>query len=242
MYDPVPHFSTPRTWFDIGALRFGSWEISLRRHSWDDHRLTELYDREAPSWTRKTQRLGLAEAYEHLTKAAQYLGTAKPLKILDIGIGTGEMSSALLRHLGRDVELTGVDISRSMLEIAEERLRNECSSLRLQQADACRLPFADNSRDLIVCGHVVEHLCEPTNALREMLRVLRPGGQLLICITRNSVAGALIQLMWRTHRASPKTAMNWLMTSGFERVEAINLPQHTAMSKLSCGYSAFKPQ
>jgi len=242
MYDPLPHFSTPKTWFDIGALRFGSWEIRLRRHSWGDHRLTKLYDREASSWTRKTQRLGLSEAYEHLTKAAQHQGSSEPLKVLDIGIGTGEMSSALLRHLGRNVALSGVDISRSMLEIAQERLRNECTSLRLKQADACKLPFADNSQDLIVCGHVLEHLCEPTDALREMLRVLRPGGQLLTCITRNSIAGALIQLMWRTHRASPKTAMDWLKSSGFEQAVVIELPDHTAMSKLSCGYSAFKPQ
>ncbi|UZD89636.1 class I SAM-dependent methyltransferase [Cognatishimia activa] len=240
MSEPTSYYRAAKTWFDIGALRIGSWEISLRRHAWEDHRLKEFYDRAATSWTRKTQRLGLDDAYGTLTAAVSTQTIDHPMKVLDIGIGTGVLSSALLRTLGRDIDLTGVDISPSMLEVAEDRLSSKCAALRLLQSDACDLPFADNSFDLIVCGHVVEHLCEPSDALREMLRVLRPGGQLLICITRNTIAGAAIQLMWRTQRASPKTAAGWLATSGFERIEIIELPKHTATSRLSCGYSAFK--
>src|SRR5262249_49708260 len=77
---------------------------------------------------------------------------------------------------------------------------------RLQVADARELPFADRSFDMVMSAHMLEHLPAPSEGLREIARVLRPQGLLLIITTRHVASDALLRLVYRYH--TPKT--DWL--------------------------------
>ena len=68
-------------------------------------------------------------------------------------------------------------------------------------ADLTRLPYADESFDAIVCGWVLEHLPDPRPGLRDLARVLRPGGKMLLLVTEDTLTGAMCSRMWhcRTH-------------------------------------------
>jgi ubiquinone/menaquinone biosynthesis C-methylase UbiE len=115
-------------------------------------------------------------------------------RILDAGCGNGRYSQFLLSEADADALITSFDYSQQMLQRARKRLQNR----RVTQvaADLTRLPYADASFDAIVCGWVLEHLPDPKPGLRELARVLRPGGKLLLLATEDTLTGALCSRLW----------------------------------------------
>ena len=100
-----------------------------------------------------------------------------PLHIVDVGTGPGVVSF-LLKGLGH--KLTAVDLSEGMLEQARLNSKTLHYDVEFQQADAENLPFADASFDGLASRLVLWNLTNPERALREWVRVLRPGGKLVI--------------------------------------------------------------
>lgn len=118
----------------------------------------------------------IARAITELPRPA--LGTA-----LDIGCGSGVYTEELLR---RGYETTGMDISGEMIEVCKRRftgLRNTAPSVHLQVGDAEHLPFDDASFDLVLCIGVLGYLIDDTQAVRELVRVTKPGGHVVVNVT-----------------------------------------------------------
>lgn len=114
--------------------------------------------------------------------------------ILDAGCGNGRYSKFLLKWADPDAVITGFDYSQQMLHRASARLKNPRVSH--VAADLTRLPYADQSFDAVVCGWVLEHLPDPRPGLRELARVLWPGGKLLLMVTEDTLAGAACSRLW----------------------------------------------
>ena len=104
-------------------------------------------------------------------------GLPQGAKALDVGCGTGEITYRVAR-LFPTAQLIGVDIDESHLG----RARTLCAPLgdrvRFEPADAYSLPYPDGHLDLVVCRHVLQAVSDAPRAVREMLRVLKPGGRL----------------------------------------------------------------
>jgi ubiquinone/menaquinone biosynthesis C-methylase UbiE len=115
-------------------------------------------------------------------------------RILDAACGNGRYSRFLLRQADPDASLTAFDYSRGMLHRARKRLQDE--RVTHVAADLTRLPYTDRSFDAIVCGWVLEHLRDPAPGLRELARVLQPGGKLLLMATEDTLTGALCSRLW----------------------------------------------
>lgn len=96
--------------------------------------------------------------------------------VLDLGCGTGTFSLPLAR-LG--CKVTGIDPSAGMLARAREKAEAAGLAVTFIEGDAQRLPFADNSFDLVVTVTALEFMRRPRAALAEALRVLKPGGRLV---------------------------------------------------------------
>jgi SAM-dependent methyltransferase len=98
---------------------------------------------------------------------------------LDVGTGTGLVA---LRAAARARHVTGIDHSSGMLEQASAKARgsglSDVTSFRLMDAE--RLDFPDRSFDVVVSLYALFHFPDPVSAIREMCRVLRPGGRLVI--------------------------------------------------------------
>lgn len=100
--------------------------------------------------------------------------------VLDVACGTGDMVLELLK---RGCTVTGVDISDEMLEIAKQKTASanfQCSIPNFQSANAEALPFADGSFDAVTCAFGVRNFVHLEQGLGEMLRVLKPGGRMVI--------------------------------------------------------------
>lgn len=113
---------------------------------------------------------------------------------LDVGSGAGQILKHLLELAPKDSNLVAFDLSQQMLRRARLRLKNP--RVRFVAGDLTALPFADETFDCITCGWVIEHLADPTPGLREMGRVLRPGGSALILATEDTVSGFLCSRTW----------------------------------------------
>ena len=100
--------------------------------------------------------------------------------VLDVATGTGRLPYFLLEEATFNGRIIGLDASGKMLQLAQEKLRpyGHRASLVQQVADA--LPFPSNQFDLVTCLEALEFFPSDTAALREMVRVLRPGGTLLV--------------------------------------------------------------
>jgi len=110
----------------------------------------------------------------HVTDLAQ-IGPA--MRVLDVATGTGEQALSFAR---RAAEVVGVDLSDAMLDIA--RRKNQLPNINFQQADAVALPFPDESFDVACISFALHEMPRSIRqrALREMTRVVRPGGRIVV--------------------------------------------------------------
>jgi ubiquinone/menaquinone biosynthesis C-methylase UbiE len=95
--------------------------------------------------------------------------------LLDVGCGPGTVTIDLALRLAPG-EVVGVDTSSAVIEIARAAAKDAQANVTFDVADAYRLPFAENSFDVVHAHQVLQHLTDPIAALREMRRVAKPGG------------------------------------------------------------------
>jgi ubiquinone/menaquinone biosynthesis C-methylase UbiE len=120
--------------------------------------------------------------HDHMFLAQPLMARVAPLRapyVLDVATGTGRLPLALLRHAQFEGPIVALDASRAMLDVAAHKLDGQAGVL-LMQGDALRLPFADGEFDVVTCLEALEFTTQPDAVVRELCRVLRPGGWLLI--------------------------------------------------------------
>ncbi len=101
-------------------------------------------------------------------------------RVLDLAGGTGDLARAFARRVGDAGIVVHTDINEAMLRVGRERLLDEGHVLPTALCDAERLPFADATFDLVSVAFGLRNMTHKDAALREMARVLRPGGRALV--------------------------------------------------------------
>jgi ubiquinone/menaquinone biosynthesis C-methylase UbiE len=135
--------------------------------------------------------------------------TAQP-RVLDLGVGPGVSAIGILDRLP-DARVTGVDFSPRMLRVARRYLARSGKDVALVQADAARLPFADDTFD-VATGHSFLYLTpDPAAILREAGRVVRPGGA---CVFLEPSADAP-RLGWLRVHGPPRFHVSMLLWRAF---------------------------
>ncbi len=131
------------------------------------------------------------------------------MRVLDAGCGGGRHLCESFRTAGVDV--AGVDLKWDDLCKARGYLNLMAGETSgrwvVAQADVTKLPFADGSFDIVVCSEVLEHIEDNRTAVRELVRVLKPGGDLVVTVPRlwagEDLLGAFPGLSPRAGRSHP---------------------------------------
>lgn len=118
--------------------------------------------------------------------------------VLDVATGTGRLPLALLEQPDFQGRIIALDLSRRMVRIAAQKLAPYSSRVTLMHHAAGALPFPDNTFDLVTCLEALEFMPDPRRALDELVRVLRPGG-LLVITNRQGVPARLMPGHTWTH-------------------------------------------
>lgn len=143
----------------------------------------------------EVNRVFAAEFLELLAAAVSADAGDAPARILDVGTGTARIPIELLRQLDAlaaaggavspalmGLRISAIDLAREMLALAERNVRaaGMAGQIALERIDAKRLPYPDGAFDAVMSNSIIHHLPDPVQALREMRRVLRPGGVLFV--------------------------------------------------------------
>ncbi|MCR5866780.1 bifunctional demethylmenaquinone methyltransferase/2-methoxy-6-polyprenyl-1,4-benzoquinol methylase UbiE [Aquincola sp. J276] len=122
--------------------------------------------------------MGLHRAWKAYTLAVADLREGS--RVLDIAGGTGDLARAFSKKVGSSGLVVHTDINEAMLRTGRDRLLDEGLVLPTTICDAERLPFRDASFDLVSVAFGLRNMTHKDGALKEMNRVLRPGGRLLV--------------------------------------------------------------
>jgi len=109
-------------------------------------------------------------------RAARATGLQPGGSALDVACGSGKLTAQLVRIAGPDGRVVGLDFSSQMLEVA----RREHPGVEFTDGDALNLPFDDATFDAATIAFGLRNLADPVRGLREMLRVVKPGGRAVV--------------------------------------------------------------
>jgi ubiquinone/menaquinone biosynthesis C-methylase UbiE len=151
-------------------------------------------------WYARLRRSG-SQGETYRKQAAQLTdGLPSGADVLEVAPGPGYLAVEMAR-LGR-FHVTGLDISRTFVEIASANAREAGVDVDFRNGDAASLPFDTGSVDLIVCQAAFKNFAQPHSALNEMHRVLRGGGTAVIQDMRNDASSAEIEHEVKSMRLS----------------------------------------
>jgi demethylmenaquinone methyltransferase/2-methoxy-6-polyprenyl-1,4-benzoquinol methylase len=122
--------------------------------------------------------LGLHRVWKHYTTTVADIRPGN--QVLDIAGGTGDLSMAFAKQVGPTGRVVHTDINEAMLRTGRDRLVDNGFNLPTLVCDAEKLPFADNHFDVVSVAFGLRNMTHKDMALKEMCRVLKPNGKLLV--------------------------------------------------------------
>lgn len=148
-------------------------------------------------------------------------------RVLDVGTGTGHTAFAFAR---KAAEVTAIDVTPEMIAAAREAAaEGGIANVRFDVGDAASLPYGDGAFDLVVCRHAAHHFPEPERALREVRRVLRPGGRFLLLDTVSPEEPALDTFLNTIEFLRDRSHVrNWRISEWLGMLERTGFDAHVA--------------
>ena len=146
-------------------------------------KIQQMFDGIAPDYDRLNHLMSLGVDRSWRRRALREIVTPdRPQQLLDIACGTGDFALAQARKMHADSHITGLDLSEGMLAVMREKVAKAGLDGRIscEQGDCEQMRFADGSFDCATIAFGIRNFAHREAALAEILRVLKPGGRLVI--------------------------------------------------------------
>jgi demethylmenaquinone methyltransferase/2-methoxy-6-polyprenyl-1,4-benzoquinol methylase len=173
-----------------------------------------LHSRDVEDKERHVQRIfsSIASKYDFLNRllsfnqdnywrrfAISQSGLKPGEKALDVATGTGAIALELVRKVGSEGRVTGVDFCEDMLRLAQHKLKKlKYHNIEFIPARVEALPFPDNTFDCVTIGFGLRNVVDVDEALREMSRVMKEGGS-LVCLEFSQPQGHIFRMLYKPY-------------------------------------------
>ncbi|MGE0764431.1 MAG: bifunctional demethylmenaquinone methyltransferase/2-methoxy-6-polyprenyl-1,4-benzoquinol methylase UbiE [Bdellovibrionales bacterium] len=149
----------------------------------DPEKIQNLFSSIAGGYDRANDLItfGLARAWRKAVVAAS--GAKAGDHVLDCATGTGDLAIEFKKVVGANGKVIGTDFCADMLAYAPAKAVAQNLEVKFEQADAMNLPYADATFDVVSIAYGIRNVADPAKALREMARVCKPGGRVMVLET-----------------------------------------------------------
>lgn len=203
-----------------------------------------MFDSIAPSYDlmNRLMTMGIDRRWRRAAVGLIADGT-KARNILDVATGTADVAIALAKAMP-SARIAGIDLSPQMIAVGCEKVNREGLSDRiaLQQADCLALPYDDNTFDAVTVAYGVRNFSHLADGYREMLRVLRPGGRLVV-VELSEPSSAIVRPFYRLYSGAVIPLAGRLISHDSRAYSYLPqsiraVPQRHEMTRLmeSCGF------
>ncbi|HWO58152.1 MAG TPA: bifunctional demethylmenaquinone methyltransferase/2-methoxy-6-polyprenyl-1,4-benzoquinol methylase UbiE [bacterium] len=172
--------------------------------------IQEMFDAVAPGYDRANQVLSLGIHHRWRRQLVRLAGAGAGMRVLDCATGTGDLAFAFQRAVGPTGQVTGLDFAPQMIALAERKRAQRHLPVVFTVGDVLALPFPDDAFDISSIAFGIRNVDDPVAGLREMARVVRPGGRVAV-LEFGQPDGALFGrfFRWYSNRVIPKVG-GWI--------------------------------
>ena len=146
----------------------------------ENKEVIQIFDTIAPTYDRINRILSGGINFYWRRKVATLLPKQEKIKLLDCATGTGDQLISLFKNSPQLHQAVGIDLAQEMLKIGREKLRAYAHQITLRAASATAIPYLDETFDCATMSFGIRNVDDVPTCLREIHRVLRPGGRALI--------------------------------------------------------------
>lgn len=172
--------------------------------------IRDMFDEVAPGYDRANQVLSLGVHHQWRRRLVRATGAKPCMCVLDCATGTGDLAFEFKRAVGSHGQVTGLDFSPRMIELAKKKPERTTQPVEFMIGDVLDLPFADNSFDIASIAFGIRNVDNPVVGIKEMARVVRPGGKVAVLEFGQPDSAVFARLYrWYSHRVIP-TIGGWI--------------------------------
>lgn len=168
----------------------------------------DLFSRVAPNYDKMNDLISLGTQRLWRKKLFKKLAVKPGDFALDLCCGTGDLTIALAQQVGPSGNVVGLDFNEDMLALAYDKVLTAGveKEVQLRQADAMNLPYEDESFNIVTIGFGLRNVPDANQVLREVYRVLKPGGKFAVLET-SQPTNPIVKVGWRAYfKLFPKFA------------------------------------
>lgn len=149
-------------------------------HSPDPEKIRSMFSKVASQYDKANNVLSVGIHHLWRTKLVELAEVKPGMQVLDCATGTGDLAIEFKKNVGSTGSVLGTDFCAEMLESAPQKAKDRNLDIQFELADVTQLQYADNSFDRVSISFGIRNVSDPVKALKEMARVTRNGGKVLI--------------------------------------------------------------
>ncbi len=154
--------------------------MSQQKHSPNPEVIRSMFAKVAANYDKGNSVLSMGVHHLWRKKAVKYSGVKPGQKVLDCATGTGDLAIEFKKAVGAEGSVIGTDFCAEMLIPAPAKAKERNLEIQFEQADVTQLQYADNTFDITSISFGIRNVSDPVKALKEMARVTKPGGKVIV--------------------------------------------------------------
>ncbi|MEZ0392539.1 MAG: bifunctional demethylmenaquinone methyltransferase/2-methoxy-6-polyprenyl-1,4-benzoquinol methylase UbiE [Pseudobdellovibrionaceae bacterium] len=154
--------------------------MTPEKHSPQPEKIRSMFAKVASNYDRANSVLSMGIHHLWRKKLVKLSGAREGMKVLDCATGTGDLAIEFKKAVGSSGQVTGTDFCQEMLVPAPAKAQSQNLQITFETADVMNLPYPDAQFDLVSISFGIRNVADPVKALKEMARVTKSGGSVLV--------------------------------------------------------------